>query len=340
MDGRAPVPEAAIIGQAIDEIGRVIVGKQRAVQSIMAAVLAGGHVLIEDLPGLGKTTIARTFATVLGLETTRVQFTPDLLPADLIGATVYNAAAGRFDFRPGPIFTNVLIADEINRTPPKTQSALLEAMAEGQVSTDGVTRPLPSPFLVIATQNPIEHEGTYPLPEAQLDRFAMCIGLGYSTAAQEKALLRQRMGAAGGVRARQIVDAATVDQLRAATSRVDVDEDILDYIVALVRATRTHVQVEVGASPRAELDLLQVARAQALLRGRDFVVPEDVKAVAPEVVSHRVSPRPEAWMRRIRGQTIVAEVLARTPVPRLRAARELTGPAARPVGLAEAVDSR
>ncbi|MGW0246347.1 AAA family ATPase [Nocardia goodfellowii] len=314
--------EAAPAHRALDELQRVIVGRREALGVIMATILAGGHVLIEDLPGLGKTMIARSFGAVLGLEVKRIQFTPDLLPADVLGSTVFNAGTSTFEYRPGPIRTNILIADEINRTPPKTQSALLEAMAEGQVSVDGITRPLPSPFLVLATQNPIEHEGTYELPEAQLDRFATRLRLGYSTAGEEKSLLRRRMERTGQApRARQILDAGAVLGLRDAVDAVTAHDDILEYIVALARATRTHVHVAVGASPRAELDLLQLARAYALLGGRDFVVPEDVKALAATTLSHRITPRPESWVRGITGETIVAEVLGRVPAPRLAGAR-------------------
>ncbi|WP_063042315.1 AAA family ATPase [Nocardia pseudovaccinii] len=300
------------------EVNRVVVGKPQPVRMVLAAIMAGGHVLIDDLPGLGKTLLARSFATVLGLETKRVQFTPDLLPADLMGSAIYNMSTGGFDYRPGPIVTNLLIADEINRTPPKTQSALLEAMAEGQVSIDGTTRALPTPFIVFATENPIEHEGTYALPEAQLDRFAIRIALGYLSAGDEKALLRRRLDlTAHEPVARQVLGAGQLLRLRRAVDAVTVHDDILEYIVALVRATRTHLQVEVGASPRGELDLLQLARAHALLQARDFVMPEDVKTLAAAVLAHRITLRPEVWVRRIRGENIVADVLGRTPVPRI-----------------------
>ncbi|WP_433527506.1 AAA family ATPase [Nocardia pseudovaccinii] len=302
------------------EVNRVVVGKPQPVRMVLAAIMAGGHVLIDDLPGLGKTLLARSFATVLGLETKRVQFTPDLLPADLMGSAIYNMSTGGFDYRPGPIVTNLLIADEINRTPPKTQSALLEAMAEGQVSIDGTTRALPTPFIVFATENPIEHEGTYALPEAQLDRFAIRLALGYLSAGDEKALLRRRLDlTAHEPVARQVLGAGQLLRLRRAVHAVTVHDDILEYIVALVRATRTHLQVEVGASPRGELDLLQLARAHALLQARDFVMPEDVKALAAAVLAHRITLRPEVWVRRIRGENIVADVLGRTPVPRIGA---------------------
>ncbi|MGK8520144.1 AAA family ATPase [Nocardia asteroides] len=314
-------PETARCGElaqrVLTEMNRAVVGNQQAMRVMLAAILAGGHVLIDDLPGLGKTLIARSFAATLGLGSKRVQFTPNLLPADLVGSSVYNANAATFEYRPGPIVTNLLIADEINRTPPKTQSALLEAMAEKQISVDGVTRPLPDPFLVLATENPIEHEGTYALPEAQLDRFAVRLRLGYLDAADEKLLLRRRLsGAPAASPARPIVDAAQLLRMRAAVDAVAAHDDVLEYIVALARATRNHPRAEVGVSPRGELDLLQVARAHALLHGRDFVVPEDVKALACVTLSHRITVRPESWVRRIRGESIVEEVLGRVPAPR------------------------
>ncbi|CAG7591328.1 ATPase [Rhodococcus opacus PD630] len=301
------------------EVERAVVGKHDELTSILLAVLAGGHVLIEDLPGLGKTLVARSFAAALGLDFTRVQFTPDLLPADLLGATIYDMPSGRFEFRPGPIFTNLLLADEINRTPPKTQAALLEAMAEGQVSVDGTTRILPRPFIVLATDNPIEYEGTYPLPEAQLDRFALRLRLGYLTETDEHEMLRRRLDrGSAAVVVEQVVDAADLLAMRESLEQVSVHHDVLGYVVALANATRHHPQVEVGASPRAELDLVQLARARALLSGRDFVIPEDIKALAVPAVAHRISLRPEMWVRRIRSDDVLAELLRRLPAPRAR----------------------
>ena len=301
------------------EVERAVVGKHDELTSILLAVLAGGHVLIEDLPGLGKTLVARSFAAALGLDFTRVQFTPDLLPADLLGATIYDMPSGRFEFRPGPIFTNLLLADEINRTPPKTQAALLEAMAEGQVSVDGTTRILPRPFVVLATDNPIEYEGTYPLPEAQLDRFALRLRLGYLTETDEHEMLRRRLDrGSAAVVVQQVVDAADLLAMRESLEQVSVHHDVLGYVVALANATRHHPQVEVGASPRAELDLVQLARARALLSGRDFVIPEDIKALAVPAVAHRISLRPEMWVRRIRSDDVLAELLRRLPAPRAR----------------------
>jgi len=301
----------------LDEIERVVVGKRAALTLILTAVLARGHVLIEDLPGLGKTLIARSFAAALGLRFTRVQFTPDLLPADLLGATIYDMQSGHFAFRPGPIFTNLLLADEINRTPPKTQAALLEAMAERQVSIDGETHKLPTPFIVLATDNPIEYEGTYPLPEAQLDRFAMRLELRYLSERDETAMLRRRLerGSAEPT-VNQVVDATDLIAMRESVEQVSVHEDVLHYVVSLATATRRHPQVAVGASPRAELDLVQLARARALLLGRDYVIPEDVKALATAAIAHRITLRPEMWVRKIQSADVVGELLRRLPVPR------------------------
>ncbi|MFZ0226250.1 MAG: MoxR family ATPase [Mycobacterium sp.] len=303
------------------EIERVVVGKRSALTLILTTVLAGGHVLIEDLPGLGKTLIARSFAATLGLDFTRVQFTPDLLPADLLGSTIYDMQSGHFAFRPGPIFTNLLMADEINRTPPKTQAALLEAMAEGQVSIDGATHRLPQPFIVLATDNPIEYEGTYPLPEAQLDRFAIRLELRYLSESDEAAMLRRRLdrGSAEPT-VNQVVDAHDLLAMRESVEQVSVHEDVLHYVVSLAAATRHHPQVAVGASPRAEIDLVQLARARALLLGRDYVIPEDIKALATPAVAHRITLRPEMWVRKIQGSDIVEELLRRLPVPRTRGA--------------------
>jgi MoxR-like ATPase len=303
----------------LDEIERVVVGKRAALTLILTTVLASGHVLIEDLPGLGKTLIARSFAAALGLDFTRVQFTPDLLPADLLGSTVYDMQSGHFEFRSGPIFTNLLLADEINRTPPKTQAALLEAMAERQVSIDGTTHLLPEPFIVLATDNPIEYEGTYPLPEAQLDRFAVRLELRYLSEQDEASMLRRRLERGSAEpRVNQVVDAHDLLAMRESVEQVSVHDDVLHYVVSLAAATRHHPQVAVGASPRAELDLVQLARARALLLGRDYVIPEDIKALATPAVAHRITLRPEMWVRKIQGSDIVEELLRRLPVPRTR----------------------
>ncbi|MDY6995320.1 MAG: MoxR family ATPase [Actinomycetota bacterium] len=317
-----PALTTAQCAAVIDEIGRVVVGKRPALQLILTTVLARGHMLVEDLPGLGKTLIAKSFAAALGLEFTRVQFTPDLLPADLLGSTIYDMQSGRFEFRRGPVFTNLLLGDEINRTPPKTQAALLEAMAERQVSIDGVTHRLPDPFLVLATDNPIEYEGTYPLPEAQLDRFAVRLELKYLSEREEATMLRRRLdrGSAPPTVDR-VVDMHDLLAMQESVEQVSVHDDVLGYVVALATASRTHPQVAVGASPRAELDLVQLARAHALLLGRDYVIPEDVKSLAVPAMAHRISLRPEMWVRRVQGADVVEELLRRTPVPRAR-----TGP--------------
>ncbi|WP_445165570.1 AAA family ATPase [Mycolicibacterium sp. Dal123E01] len=315
-----PAPAmTAYCDAVLDEIERAVVGKREALTLILTSVLAGGHVLIEDLPGMGKTLIARSFAAALGLRFTRVQFTPDLLPADLLGSTIYDMQSGRFEFRPGPVFTNLLMADEINRTPPKTQAALLEAMAERQVSIDGQTHQLPSPFIVLATDNPIEYEGTYPLPEAQLDRFAVKVALKYLSEAEEATMLRRRLDR-GSAEAtiNQVVEANDLLAMREAVERVSVHDDVLHYVVSVATATRSHPQVAVGASPRAELDLVQLARARALVSGRDYVIPEDVKALAVPAIAHRISLRPEMWVRSVHGSDVVDQLLRRLPVPRAR----------------------
>jgi len=307
----------ALCEAVLDEIERAVVGKRAALTLILTTVLAGGHVLIEDLPGMGKTLIARSFAAALGLRFNRVQFTPDLLPADLLGSTIYDMRSGQFDFRRGPIFANLLMADEINRTPPKTQAALLEAMAEGQVSIDGETHRLPTPFTVIATENPIEFEGTYPLPEAQLDRFAVKVGLKYLSEQEETSMLRRRLerGAAEAVLS-EVVDADQLLAMQESVEEVSVHDDVLRYVVALAVATRNHPQVVVGASPRAELDLVQLSRARALLNSRDYVVPEDVKALAVAAFGHRIGLRPEMWVRNMSGGDVVEQLLKKLPAPR------------------------
>ena len=315
------IDEAA--GQCADilaEVGRVIVGKREVLRLVLLGILASGHVLLEDLPGLGKTVMARSFAQVLGLQFTRIQFTPDLLPADVTGASVYDQRTGEIVFRPGPVFTGLLLADEINRTPPKTQAALLEAMAEQQVTVDGQTRPLPQPFVVLATDNPIEYEGTYPLPEAQLDRFMLRVRLGYLPAAEEAAMLRQHLDRAGQHPSlRALTDARGLVGLRGSLDQVHVGDDVLDYVVRLLTATREHPKVTVGASPRGGIAVTGLARGHALLNGRDYVVPEDVKAVAVPALAHRLVLRPELWVRRITGEDILAEVLADVPTPPTRA---------------------
>jgi MoxR-like ATPase len=303
--------------RVLDEVERAVVGKRPALELVLLGILAGGHVLIEDLPGLGKTLMARSFARVLGLEFTRIQFTPDLLPTDVTGAPYYDQRTGDLTFRQGPVFTNVLLADEINRTPPKTQSALLEAMAEGQVSVDGQARALPDPFVVLATDNPIEYEGTYPLPEAQLDRFTVRVRMGYLSHADEVAMLRRRLDrGAAPPKLAQVTDAAGVLGMRESLERVEVSADLLAYVVDLVTATRESPQVQVGASPRGALALVQLARGRALLDGRDFVTPDDVKSVAVPALAHRVTLQPELWVRRVAADDVIARLLRDVPTPR------------------------
>ncbi|MDT5324409.1 MAG: MoxR-like ATPase [Mycobacterium sp.] len=317
----AATTTAANCEAVLDEVQRVVVGRRAALTLILTAVLARGHVLIEDLPGLGKTLIARAFAAALGLDFKRVQFTPDLLPADLLGSTIYDMQSGRFEFRPGPIFTNLLLADEINRTPPKTQAALLEAMAERQVSIDGVTHRLQPPFVVLATDNPIEYEGTYPLPEAQLDRFMIRLELRYLSETEEASMLRRRIERGSPEPAiGQVVDVHDLLAMRESVEQVTVHDDVLRYVVSLAAASRQHPQIAVGASPRAELDIVQLARARALLLGRDYVIPEDVKALAVPAMAHRITLRPEMWVRQVRSVDVVEDLLRRVPVPRTRGA--------------------
>ncbi|MGD0603088.1 MAG: MoxR family ATPase [Streptosporangiaceae bacterium] len=308
---------ARLAERVLAEVEQIIVGKPEATKMVLLGVLASGHILIEDLPGLGKTLLARTFATVLGLRFTRIQFTPDMLPADLTGVTVLDLGTGEPRFRPGPVFTGLLLADEINRTPPKTQAALLEAMAEGQVSTDGVTRALPNPFVVLATDNPIEYEGTYPLPEAQLDRFIARVSLGYLDAEGEAEMVRRRL-ARGSVAPvpPQVADEARLLAMRESLEQVQLHPDLLGYVVALVAATRTHPQVMVGASPRGTLAVIQLARGHAALAGRAYVTPEDIKAVAVPALAHRLVLRPDMWVRQVTGEDVARQILAETPVPR------------------------
>ncbi|WP_164412341.1 AAA family ATPase [Streptomyces salinarius] len=310
-------------GAVLREIGRAVVGKQDALEQVMLAVLAGGHVLVEDLPGLGKTLLARSFATTLGLDFRRIQFTPDLLPSDVTGTPLYDQRTGEMVFHPGPVFTHLLLADEINRTPPKTQAALLEAMAESQVTVDGETRPLADPFLVIATANPVEYEGTYSLPEAQLDRFQLRVRMGYLTASEELAMLRARIDrAAPEAVLERLAGPQDVLAWRAVVERVEIDDDLLEYAVALVGATRGHPQISIGSSPRGGLALVQLARARAVLDGRDYVVPEDIKDLAVPALAHRVSLRPELWVRELSTDDVLREVVdgVRTPTTRRTAA--------------------
>ena len=320
---RTPEQTAERCTAVLDEIERAVVGNRRALELVMIGILASGHILLEDLPGLGKTLIARSFARTLGLDFARIQFTPDLLPSDVVGAPLYDQRTGQMVFRPGPVFTQLLLADEINRTPPKTQAALLEAMGEGQVSMDGETRPLPQPFVVLATDNPIEYEGTYELPEAQLDRFLMRLRLGYLQTGDEVLMLQRRLERASErAELGQITDAAELTAMRESLEQVEVSPDLLEYAVAVVRATREHAQIQVGASPRGTLALVQLARGRAVLRKRDYVIPDDIKSIAVPALAHRITLHPELWVRQVSSDDVIARLLTTVPTPR-------TDPAAR-----------
>ena len=310
--------ELAELGsRLVDEVERAVVGKREQLELVLLGVLGDGHVLLEDVPGLAKTLTARSFAEASGLGFSRVQFTPDLLPADVTGSSIWNQRDADFEFRSGPIFTHLLLADEINRAPPKTQAALLEAMQERQVTTDGVTRPLERPFLVLATQNPIEYEGTYPLPEAQLDRFLLRTGFGYPDADAEWEMLVAPDRAARGRRSTlaQVIDRETLLEMQAAVELVHVEPSVGRYIVDLVAATRESSSLAVGASPRGSLALLKLSRCRAALAGRDFVTPDDVKAVAVPALAHRLVLKPELWVQRRSGEDVVRETLATVPTP-------------------------
>ncbi|MGW4947232.1 AAA family ATPase [Actinoplanes sp. NPDC004185] len=316
VEALPPYEVGRLAGAVLDSVGSVVVGKRESLELVLAGILAGGHVLLEDLPGLGKTLTARCFAQSLGLDFRRLQFTPDLLPADVTGSFLYDQRKGDFAFRAGPVFTNMLLADEINRTPPKTQAALLEAMQEKQVSVEGVTYRLDPPFHVLATANPIEYEGTYPLPEAQLDRFMLRVSFGYPSEDEEWEVLRRRMSRRQEEsQLAPVVDARRLMAMQAALEQVVVEDSIGRYIVALTSATREHASALVGSSPRGSLALLLLARARAVMAGRDFVVPEDVKDVAVPALAHRITLRPEMWLRRVDPSFVVQEVLQAVPAP-------------------------
>jgi len=303
--------------RAVREVRKVVVGQDCVVEVLLASVTVGGHLLLEGVPGVAKTLLANAFARALGVEFRRVQFTPDMLPSDLTGTMTLRT--GELAFRPGPVFTNLLLADEINRTPPKTQAALLEAMQEGQVSVDGVPRLLPDPFVVVATQNPIEYEGTYPLPEAQLDRFLAKIDVGYPSAADEAAVLRLAHAGVAPATLNDVQAVTSPAEIVAARATVDatvVTEEVIGYVVALVRRTRELPSVALGASPRGAVHLLAAAKASARLAGRDFVTPDDVVAVAPAVLRHRLQLRPEAELERYTPDDAVATAISTVPVPR------------------------
>ncbi|HJS95874.1 MAG TPA: MoxR family ATPase [Solirubrobacteraceae bacterium] len=303
-------------GHVLDEVERAVVGKRAALELALSALLADGHVLIEDYPGLAKTLIARSIATATGTRFSRVQFTPDLMPSDVTGASIFDQRTAEFEFRPGPVFTNVLLADEINRAPPKTQAALLEAMQERQVTTEDQTRPLERPFLVLATQNPIEYEGTYPLPEAQLDRFLIRMRVGYPSPEDEWNMLAGRLERGEDeTQLRPVVNREELLAMQRAVENVRVSESIGRYIVALVGATRDSASVQVGASPRGTLAVMKLARVKALLDGRDFVIPDDVKSVAVPALAHRLTLRPELWVQRVQPEDVVRDCLSSVPVP-------------------------
>jgi len=309
----------------LDEIERAVVGKRGPLELVLLGLLGDGHVLLEDYPGLAKTLTARSFAQVTEMRFARVQFTPDLMPADVTGSSIWNQRSSDFEFRAGAVFSNLLLADEINRAPPKTQAALLEAMQERQVTTDGVTRPLERPFLVLATQNPIEYEGTYPLPEAQLDRFLLRTSFGYPSEDDEWRVLEQRLERqADDVELEPIVDRETLLEMQAAVEEVHVSESVGRYIVALVNGTRESSSTAVGASPRGSLALLKLARARAALSGRDFVTPDDVKGVAVPALAHRLVLKPELWVQRLAAEDVVNDLLDRVPTPR---AEDVVAPA-------------
>jgi MoxR-like ATPase len=300
----------------LDQVERAVVGKRHALELILAAMLCDGHVLLEDYPGLAKTLAARSFAQAMSLRFSRIQFTPDLMPSDVTGSSVFDQRRAEFEFLPGPIFTNLLLADEINRAPPKTQAALLEAMQEQQVTIEGETRPLDAPFVVLATQNPIEYEGTYPLPEAQLDRFLIRLGFGYPSREHELEMLDRRLDrGVDELELSAVVDGPTLVEMQRSLETVHVADSIEGYIVDIVAETRASRRLAVGASPRGSLALLKLARAKAALDGRDFVVPEDVKSVAIPALAHRLTLRPELWVQRVRGEDVVAEALETVPTP-------------------------
>jgi MoxR-like ATPase len=316
------VRDVAAFGQkVINEVERAVIGKHDLLETVTCAVLASGHVLFEDFPGLGKTLIARSFATALGLNFKRIQFTPDLLPGDITGGYIFNRNENRFELRQGPLFANLILADEINRASPKTQSALLEAMQEAQVSLEGETLPLPEPFLVLATQNPIEYEGTFPLPEAQLDRFMLKLTVGYPSLTEEKEILHRRhQRQVEEVTLLPVVSAAEVLEMRQVVETVHVDGDLELYISELVHETRLDRRVAVGASPRASLAFLKMARARAALLGRDYLLPDDIKHFAIPVLAHRLIMQPDYWMARRIVEDVITEIFNKVPVPVVKGA--------------------
>ena len=312
---------AAISNSLMNEVSKVIIGKNENLRRVTVGILSNGNMLLEDFPGLAKTLLANTFAQALGCKFKRVQFTPDLLPSDIMGTYMYDQKSGDFKLRAGPLFTNILLADEINRAPPKTQAALLEAMEEKQVTIEGITHKLPAPFVVIATQNPIEQEGTYPLPEAQMDRFLMKMSMGYPDRAEEKAILaRRKMRGKDGHDVEQITSPKKVVAMQKALETVHVDPAILSYIVEIVQRTREDHRVTNGASPRASQALFKSGRAAAAIAGRNYVIPDDIKGIALQIISHRINMKPEAKIRGITGMHIVRKILSEVPVPVIQSA--------------------
>ena len=303
------------VRQVADQIETVIIGKRDVVELALTAFLCGGHVLIEDIPGVGKTTLAKALARALGIVYKRVQFTPDLLPADITGTSIFNQKTTEFEFREGPIFANIVLADEINRATPRTQSSLLECMEERQVTADGITYELPRPFFVIATENDIESQGTYPLPEAQMDRFVMRLAIGYPDKADEARILARQTRVQPLDAMEPVVSREEILDLQDEVRAVYVDESLRDYIVDIVSATRTHPQVQLGASPRGSLFLLHAAQASAALAGRTFVLPDDIKRLAVPILAHRMILRPDARLKARTAEAIIQEIVARVPVP-------------------------
>ena len=308
-------PAVALAGALVDACAQAVRAPRRTLEACVVAMLAGGHVMIEDVPGVGKTVLAKSLAHASGCDFARLQCTADLLPSDITGITVWDQQASRFIFRPGPVFANVVLVDEVNRASPRTQSALLECMEEGQVTVDGHTRDLPRPFLVVATQNPVEYEGTFPLPEAQLDRFMVRVAIGYPSAADEVALIADPAGPDRAERVPVVGDEAGVLEARAAVSRVYVAPELAGYIVALAEATRTDRRLVLGASPRGSLALARAAQAQALIDGRTACLPDDIKKLAPMVLTHRLVLTPDARSRGISAEEVVADILSAVPVP-------------------------
>ncbi|GAC1648218.1 MAG: MoxR family ATPase [Herpetosiphon sp.] len=304
-----------VAAQVADNVETVIIGKRRAVDLVLIALLCRGHVLLEDVPGVGKTVLAKSIARSIGCIFRRIQFTPDLLPSDVTGVSIFNQGTGQFEFRPGPILAQIVLADEINRATPKTQSALLESMEEAQITVDGITHPLPQPFIVLATQNPIEYEGTFPLPEAQLDRFLLRIHLGYPERADELEILERQRKQHPLLALNQVITADMLVEMQEQVKDVYVDALINEYIVSLTTATRNHEDVYLGASPRGSLALYRTSQANAAICGRDYVTPDDVKALAESVLAHRLIINPAARIRNVQASAIVADVLAAVSVP-------------------------